>query len=865
MANKYNDQGDLLGENSQFIFNQRISWHQKSKKNFEWAENCSDYIDNVYSPIQDKNRYKRLKMNYDLYNGNGQEAMDLYSEGFDFSDGDEDVQSGYEYVQHHPAMEQIAKTMVGEQQMKSLNPIAVDTSSYANNQRKRKRLELLQDYLQQEIINPIIQQAQMQIMQENGITDPYSLNPKQQQDLQSQTMQRADAMTPKEIHQYMRKDYKGPSEIQAQRIVEFLTDYLDLKYVTDEGFKHAIITGEEIYRVGIRHNMPFVEHVDVLGFFHLARPNSRFIEDGVAWKYEQFVMYNDIFAWHGDEIDQDPEIRRKMDTYARELNAYQRKPGAPHPQLVATVAANDKVIDMAPDIRKKEGQEYMKQLFGGQMGVASKGGDIRYTHTAWKSLRKLYYVKRVTKDRNGLEGFWVDESYKPNKKLDYEIETHWVPEVWETTKVGMSDGVYFQKQPLPYQYKSLKNPWDTKGPYVGAIYSKLMNNTEASSPMDLAKPYQYKYNIQMAKIAETESRDIGKILTMSFHAKPKDWSWKKWLLMMKNKGVLPVDLTKEGVTPMDAQAFKGVDLSTIDRLSGQLQYLEYLRNQISMAMSYNPSRLGMVGPEVSVTNNQQNIVQSSYQTYDLYNTHNKVVENLYNHLVNTARVAFKDNPPIANYVLDDMSIAELNVDWEMLWRSELAIKIRNSSDDFENILQLKRLTQPMIQNGLVSLSDLIKIQGAKSWSEIQNIAEYAEEKMEKKQAEAEEQQKVLLEQQKEMQQEMLQMQQQFELLKQDKELASRERQSQIESQRFALQNDINKNQINDDIERTEAEMIQKQREMIAEMELKMKELEEKIRAAKKEEDLKEKELKIKEMEAKAKIKQANKPSNNSSK
>lgn len=861
MANKYNkDNSDLLTENSQFIFNQRISWYKKSKKNFEWAEQCADYIDHVYSPIQDKSRYRRLKMNYDLYNGNGQEAMDLYGDYYDYSDGDEDMQSGYENVPHHPAMEQIAKTMVGEQQQKALNPIAVDTSSYANNQRKRKRLELLQEYLQKEILDPIIQQAQMQIMMENNIQDPYSLNPQQQQELQSQTQQRAQAMTPKEIHEYMRKDYKGPSEIQAQRIVEFLTDYLDLKYATDEGFKHAIITGEEVYRVGIRHNMPFVEHVDAMGFFHIARPNSRFVEEGVAWKYEQFVMYNDIYAWHGDEVDADPYIRRKLETYARELNRSPRKPGASDPKLVATVAANPAIIDAAPDIRTKEGQEYMKHLYSGPMGVASKGGDIRYTHLAWKSLRKLYYITRVNKKSGGLERFWVDESYKPNKRLDVKVETHWVPEVWETTKIGMSDGIYFQKQPIPYQHKSLNNPWDVKGPYVGAIYSKLMNNTEATSPMDLAKPYQYKYNIQMAKIAETESRDIGKILTMSFHAKPKNWSWKKWLLMAKNKGVLPIDLTKEGVTPMDAQAFRGIDLSTVDRLANQLQYLDFLRNQIALAMSYNPSRLGMVGSEVSVTNNQQNIVQSAYQTYDLYNTHNKIVENLYNHLVNTARVAFKDNPPVANYVLDDMSIAELNVDWEMLWRSELAIKVRNSSDDFENILQLKRLTQPMIQNGLVSFTDLIRIQGAKSWSEIQNIAESAEERMERKQAEEQQRQQEMMEQQQAMQQQLVQMQQEFEMMKQDKELASRERQSQIESQRFALQKDIDGNKINDDIQKAEAEMVMKKDEQIRELQFKLEGLQEEIRKNKKAEELKEKELKIKEMEAKAKIRQASKPS-----
>jgi len=518
------DKGSPFVETQEYVFNQRISWYQKKKSNFRWAERCADFIDHVYSPIDDKNEIKRMQMNYDIYNGNGELITDLY--GYDESMMDEDLSSGYENIQHHPATEQIAKAMVGEQQMRSLDPIAFDSSGYSNNQRKRKRLELIQKYIDQKVIEPIRQQVHMQTMQQMGIEDVYSMDPEQQKQFQQQVDQQTEVMTPKEIKEYMRKDYKSPSESQAQRIIEFLTDYLDLKFVTDEGFKHGLITGKEIYRVGVRHNDPFVELVDAFGFSYISRPNTFFIEEGVAWKYEQYVMYNDIYNWHGDEIDEDPELKRKLDSYANNIHGGRRRGGEPSPKFMAAVQANTGIIENAPDMRTQEGQEHIKNVYQNASGVNNKGGDIRYTHFAWKGLRKLFYVHRLNKETGKIEKFWVDESYRKNKKLDKKIETHWVPELWETTKIGMSNGIYFKKQPIPYQYKSLDNPWDTKGPYVGAIYSKLLNNTKATSPIDLAKPYQFKYNLQMAKIAENESRGLGRVLLASFHAKPKNWSWK---------------------------------------------------------------------------------------------------------------------------------------------------------------------------------------------------------------------------------------------------------------------------------------------------------------------------------------------------
>jgi len=241
-------------------------------------------------------------------------------------------------------------------------------------------------------------------------------------------------------------------------------------------------------------------------------------------------------------------------------------------------------------------------------------------------------------------------------------------------------------------------------------------------------------------------------------------------------------------------------------------------------MSYNPSRLGMQATSVSVSNNQQNIVQSSYQTYDIYNMHNKIVENLLNSLINCARIAFKENGPMRSYILDDMSIAELELDWEMINRLDLGVKVRNSSQDFENILQVKQQAQAMIQNGLISFPELIRLQWAKSGADIMNIAENAEERNAKMRQEAQQAEQEQMQQQAQMQQQLQKMQQDFELLKQANELQSREKQSQIESTRFAQQEDINRNEIADKMELEQMRIEYDTYKMEKEHELKLNEL-----------------------------------------
>jgi len=778
---------------------QRLSYAKKKAYDFKWAEKCADFYDNYYNQYYDQERIQRLKENYNLYNGKG---TIKFSEDFGYNIQDEGFDPSYADAQHHNIIDQIAKTMVGEQQRRNLTPIAIDSSNYATNIRKVERNRLYQRYIQEKLIAPIEQKALQEVMQQLGIEDVYSLNPDEQMEFSKMVKEQAAAMTPEEIDRYMRNDYKSPSEIQAQKLVDYLMSEYDLKYLTDEGFKHAIITGEEIYYVGVRHNNPHVELVNPLGFTAIGSNNTHWIEQGEAAKYEQYIKYTDLFNKFGDVMTK--KDLKKLES-PLSLEGSQRGSLDRDARLVAEISAIDsemggKLFDNAPDIRTKDGQDFIKHIYSKYGSDHDGYSSVRHVHIVWKSLRKLLYITRDTDQ--GVKNFWVDESYKFNKaKGDVKQQIVWVPEVWECDKIGTIDSLYFNKRPIRFQYSSLHDPWNVKLPYVGVQYSKLFNNTQNVSPIDLGKKWQYKFNIQMAKIHEMEATDVGKVLLTTMNAKPKDWSWGKWISMMKYGKIAPIDTQSEGFNPgIDSQIFKSIDLSTLSDIAGRLQYLEFIKNQAALAMSYNPNRLGQVAPHTAVSNNQQNIVQSSYQTEDIYSTHNKVVENLLNALVKQTRIAFKDNEFSRTYLLDDMSRAELELDTEILDRSKIGIKIRNSSEDFYNINQVKQLGQAMIQNGLISFPELIKLLWANNGAEVLNIAEYAEEKAEKMRQMQSQEQERMMQMQNQMQKEMEEIKRQFELEKQSREHEKDILINQIAAGRYARQYDINENQINDQYE-----------------------------------------------------------------
>ena len=800
------------------LVSQYLSWVKKKANNFEYAELVADYYDDVYTGEMHDSKKAKFLVNYDLYNGRAD--MSSMVGGSSYLLDDEEVDLSYENISHHDIISQVAKAMVGEQRKRLLYPTVIDSSTHTVNMRKERKMQLIQDYFEQTVYEPIRQQITEKYFIENGIEDPYALTIEQQQQAQSDIETKVKAMSPTHIEEYM-KQYKTPYEIQGQKLLNYLMEDLNIKFVTDEGFKHALITGIECYRLGIQNHSPIYELCNPIGINYGISSDKTFIQDADWVTYEEYCTISDIFNKYGNKLRRkDIEKLEGAASYGSDrLQNIQSN-------VVWEFAKNPEAYASENiDIRTRQGQSTVRDIHARIQGDTREGDayKIRVLHVVWKTLRILKYVRRNINGKD--QYFYRDESYvKDPLKGDISVSEIFVPEVWQCVKIGEGDStVYTDKGPIPYQNLSIDDPFNVKLPYYGAEYSRMMGNSENVSIMDLGKPWQYKFNVQMAKIEESEATDLGRIVSMYLHHKPDNYTFQEWFNMMRYSKVLLMNPNKEGNQNTDPQAIRELNLGNERDIQAKIGYLEFLRNQVVYSMMYNPQSLGQIGQYATAYNVQQSQNATSNQTEDIFAFHNQIVQSGLNGIINYARIAYKDNPLSVTYVLSDLDKADLELDTEMLWRSKIGIFVKNTGEDIQNLMQIKSRSQEMIQNGLISFPELIKLQLSRSTAEVYQIAEAAETR--RKEAEAQQreeqmiQQREALEAQKAAEERVMA----WELKKHEDDMAMKQYYAQQEASKFERMNDVDQNNKSDALESKELEMLAK-----ASMEEKNRKLEEKM-------------------------------------
>lgn len=782
------------------LYAKRMSYAKKIANDFAWAKNVADSFDFMSQGRETHNKKRKERESlFRIWNGKGSDAVQMETttpamqeEGFD---------GAYTKVQHYDVISQIGHAMHGEQIARPLQAQVVDQSRYSQSERRRVREDLITQYLTQKFVAPMQEQIMQQVMMEMGVEDPFKLSPEQQQQLQQQVAQQTEVMTPADIQKYMKKNFRSTREKQGNKLLQLMIKSLDVKFHTDYNFQNVLIDGREIYRVGVRHGRPFLEVINPLNFRYGISADKIFIQDGEWAVYETDITLADVYNKYGDVLTKSQLKRLDMYT-GLGSNSLSSIEEFKNSRLVGSVGFKDYEDEISKlNMKTTEGQRRFNQIQNNLIGRNANVMTVREAHITWKAQRRLKKITRVNEDGT-TTSFFIDEQYKFNPFAgDIKQEDIWVNEVWEVTKIGFgNEAIYLNIGPTPFQYRSLDNPRDVKLPYIGAEYFRLMGNDENTSPLRKGLAWQYDINLQMAKIREMESTDLGKVLLMTMAAKPDNWSWGKFFQVVRYTKMAPLDLKKEGVDQFDAQFFKSLDLSNMQDIAGKIQYLEWLINRAAQSMSFNAARLGQTQQYSTATNNQQNLARSLSQTASIYEMHDKIVTQVLDALIHAARVAYKDDPQYFANILDDGELAELELDPELLWSSELGVFVTSSGDELDNLQMIKQNLMHFVQNGL-GLPDSLRILWSKSGSEIFNLASDIEDKqMKQAQQQMQSMQEAQM-QQAELQKEMEVLKAELKSLMQDKELAAKIQMATISAQTLQNANDVNADGENDYLQR----------------------------------------------------------------
>lgn len=674
-----------------------------SKKGKKWQEDCVNYIigeGNVTSGGNSTSYYGELQTYYNLYNSIFDEK-DFKSITNPFK-----VEDGFPATPHDfNIIRPKVDLLIGEETKRPLNFRVIRTSQEATSEMQEKEKQMILQYI------------------EAAITA--RMSPEEAQQFQQQ-LQSGEIMPPEQIAKYMDKDYKDIVENTAYHSLTYLREKLDLDNEFIKGWKDGLISGREIYYVGVLNAEPYAERVNPICFSYDKSPDLDFIEDG-SWCCRKMRMpITEVYDRYYDKLEEkDLDKLEEMIGSTPGRNLGDRSP-----------------VDMGIQLRI-----YDNPIFEG-----SGKSLVNVWHCCWKSFKKIFYV--TTTDEAGQPQInIVDETYQPVGN-EVSVEPDWIIEVWEGYRAG-SD-LYFGIQPIEYQHVSIDNPNSQKLPYCGAIYSNT--NSKPRSLVSILKPLQYMYIVLWYRLELAIARDKGKVVNMDITQIPKSMniSPAKWMHYLSSVGVNFINPYEEGWNipgreggkPAQFNQITALDLTMSNVIAEYIQLMDKIEELAGTISGITQQREGAVSSSEMVGNVERSVVQSSHITEPLFWVHNQCKRRVLNMLLNTAKGAWEETgKQKLQYIFDNGERAFLDITPKFYYE-DMDVFVSDTSKDLENIQKLQQLIQPAMQNGasLLEAAEILTNDNFNIIKQKLKDMQTRQEQMQQQQQEAEAQQQQQLQQ-----------------------------------------------------------------------------------------------------------------------
>lgn len=674
-----------------------------SKKGKKWQEDCVNYIigeGNVTSGGNSTSYYGELQTYYNLYNSIFDEK-DFKSITNPFK-----VEDGFPATPHDfNIIRPKVDLLIGEETKRPLNFRVIRTSQEATSEMQEKEKQMILQYI------------------EAAITA--RMSPEEAQQFQEQ-LQSGEVMPPEQIAKYMDKDYKDIVENTAYHTLTYLREKLDLDNEFIKGWKDGLISGREIYYVGVLNAEPYVERVNPIYFSYDKSPDLEFVEDG-SWCCRKMRMpITEVYDRYYDKLEEkDLDKLEEMIGSTPGRNLGDRSP-----------------VDMGIQLRI-----YDNPIFEG----AGKSL-VNVWHCCWKSFKKIFYVT-TTDDAGQPQINIVDETYQPVGN-EISVEPDWIVEVWEGYRAG-SD-LYFGIQPIEYQHVSIDNPNSQKLPYCGAIYSNT--NSKPRSLVSILKPLQYMYIVLWYRLELAIARDKGKVVNMDITQIPKSMniSPAKWMHYLSSVGVNFINPYEEGWNipgreggkPAQFNQITALDLTMSNVIAEYIQLMDKIEELAGTISGITQQREGAISSSEMVGNVERSVVQSSHITEPLFWVHNQCKRRVLNMLLNTAKGAWEETgKQKLQYIFDNGERALLDITPKFYYE-DMDVFVSDTSKDLENIQKLQQLIQPAMQNGasLLEAAEILTNDNFNIIKQKLKDMQTRQEQMQQQQQEAEAQQQQQLQQ-----------------------------------------------------------------------------------------------------------------------
>jgi len=667
----------------------RLSLQQKNSNKKQWFKDRANALKGASFTSSTHSggvsEYKRKKVNYDLYNNIiNQEDFAYVCKPFGAGSGElpatftnKDITS--------PRI----KAVIGMEMKRPFSFKTLAVNEEATNRKEKVKFDMIKEYTVSQIMAPIQAEVEQKYQaQAKG----RELTPDESKQIEQAMAEEMKAMTPPEVGKYMSRQHQDPAEALGHQLLQGIVQKQDVKRKFDKGWKHATLSGEEIYWVGQVRGKPSLGVTNPIRFDYDKSPDTDFIEDG-EWAVAEYRMTPSQFVtMFGDEL-------------------------------------TDEQIDQAYTEAKGGGPTNAGDWAFNET-ESQTGNTLSVFHYTWKGLRRIGFLEYADLATGETQMTVVGENYKMDKDLgDIKMSWEWIPEVYETY-VARGD-MYLRMQPVEGQHKDLNNLFESKLPYYGAAYDNL--NSETTSLMDRMKVWQYYYNIIMYRVELLMASDKGKLLLMNINAIPKSSGIdiEKWLYYAEALKIGWVNPNEEGNKGLDVTNMaKQVDMSLMSDIQKYIDLAGYIDDQCGKSVGITDGLIGQIEQRDAVANTQQNMSSASTILEPYFDLHNHVKRNVLQALIEQCKISYSDSEDeFITYTLDDLSTEMLKVDAGLLDSSTYGIFVTSSSKAYEAVELVKQLAHAAQQNNSIKLSSVIKVIRAEGIQEAEELLETGENEM----------------------------------------------------------------------------------------------------------------------------------------
>lgn len=523
-----------------------------------------------------------------------------------------------------------------------------------------------------------------------------------------------DLPMPDDVEKFMAYTYKEAVEEVVEDGLDYIINKYNLKDVFKTGFRDMLVTSKEFYKIYAKNGDPYVRRIDPRNLIYDTNSESDYLDDAQWVGEERWLSVNEVL----DEFYE--VLSREQVNQLEEMS-----------RVNSMNAAN-----------------VYNQDFEWLDWNETTGTRVRVVTCEWKSIKPIRF--KVSENKYDPERPFkkvVPDNYK-RKKGD-EIETRYVDDIWEGTKIGGVVLVNCRRR--PNQVRSVDDYASTPLSYVGVIRNNSTGRPQ--SLVDLLHNIQMLYNITMYHIELAMARSGGKAVVYDVSQLPTNIGMDIQDVMyhLKNDGIIPINSKDEGNQMATFNQFQQVDF-TISQSVSQLFNLKLMLEETAGQISgINRQRSGAINTSEYVGNVQRSVQQSALSTESWFYLHNQVKKRVLERAANLMKVCWAGGTKAAT-ILGDGAYKILNVLPGQIPMNDYGLFLGDSGKEMNDKQIVNQIAQAAMQSGQAGLLDVLKVLKADTVTEAETTLEKAMAVMQQQS----QQQQEAMQQQAEMQEAMKQ-------------------------------------------------------------------------------------------------------------